>query len=301
MVKTAVAAGLVLIALAFVTTQDFFLPRSVALLAPAVAIVMMLALRFIVRTYRSHRVARNPDGEPVVVLGAGLAGRRLVHNMLHDDQAKFTPVALLDDDRSKRRLKIEGIRVMGTRTDLASVAERLEAKHVAVAIPRATPELLREIQEQAREAGLTVKVLPPIEEWMRATDPASTDLRDLNLEDLLGRQAVQLDQQAISEHITGKVVLVTGAGGSIGSELCRQITAFGPARLIMLDRDESALHSVQMSLSGRALLHGEDLLLANIRDADTLAEHFAELKPDVVFHAAALKHLSLLERYPAEA
>jgi len=112
-------------------------------------------------------------------------------------------------------------------------------------VTRATPELLREVQEEARDLDLKVQVLPPIEDWLRQTDPQATDLRDINLEDLLGRRAVELDQETISEHLTGKVVLVTGAGGSIGSELCRQIAKFDPARLIMLDRDESALHAVQ--------------------------------------------------------
>ncbi len=299
-VKTALITGLAIIAIAW-ATPEVFLPRSVAVLAPALAIVLMLAVRFTVRTYRSRQVAQNPDGERVIVLGAGLAGRRLISNMLHDDRSEFAPVGLLDDDRSKRRLKIEGIPVMGTRGDLAAVADRTQAKYLAVAIPRADSDLLREIQEQAREAGLQVKTLPPIEQWLRASDPQATDLRDINLEDLLGRRAVELDQEAIAEHLTGKVVLVTGAGGSIGSELCRQIQRFNPARLVMLDRDESALHAVQLSMTGRGLLEGEDLLLADIRDEARLQEAFAEIRPDVVFHAAALKHLSLLERYPQEA
>ncbi|MFK5647486.1 polysaccharide biosynthesis protein [Ornithinimicrobium sp. LYQ121] len=299
-VKTAMVAGLLLVALLWLA-PDFFLPRSTAVLAPALAIVMMLATRFIVRSYRSRQVAQNPDGERVIVFGAGLAGRRLVSNMLHDDRSEFTPVALLDDDRNKRRLRIEGVRVMGSRRDLIAVAERTQASYLAVAIPRADSDLMRDVQEVARTAGLKVKVLPPIQEWMRQSSPQSADLRDLNLEDLLGRRAVELDQDAISEHLTGKVVLVTGAGGSIGAELCRQIAAFQPARLIMLDRDESALHSTQLSISGRALLHGDDLLLADIRDEDTLQSAFAQSKPDIVFHAAALKHLSLLERYPVEA
>ncbi|MFK5635309.1 polysaccharide biosynthesis protein [Ornithinimicrobium sp. LYQ103] len=299
-VKTAMVAGLLLVALVWLA-PDFFLPRSTAVLAPALAIVMMLATRFIVRSYRSRQVAHNPDGERVIVFGAGLAGRRLVSNMLHDDRSEFTPVALLDDDRSKRRLKIEGVRVMGTRSDLIAVAERTQASYLAVAIPQADSDLMRDVQDAARAAGLKVKVLPPIQDWMRQSSPQSADLRDLNLEDLLGRRAVELDPEAISEHLTGKVVLVTGAGGSIGAELCRQIMAFHPGRLVLLDRDESSLHSTQLSITGRALLHGEDLLLADIRDGHTLRRVFAEFKPDIVFHAAALKHLSLLERYPGEA
>lgn len=299
-VKTASISALALIAIAWLTPA-VFLPRSTALLAPALAIMLMLATRFIVRSYRARLVSRNPHGERVIVLGAGLAGRRLVHNMLHDDRSQFTPVALLDDDRGKRRLRIEGVPVVGGRRDLAAAAEKTQAEYLAVAIPRATSELLREVQEEAVELGLKIKVLPPIEDWLRQTDPQSTDLRDVNLEDLLGRRAVELDQEAITEHLTGKVVLVTGAGGSIGSELCRQIARFAPARLILLDRDESALHAVQLSLTGRGLLEGEDLLLADIRDEKTLAEQFTKTRPDVVFHAAALKHLSLLERYPMEA
>lgn len=298
-VQTAVAAAFLLITIAWVT-PDVFVPRSTALAAPALAIVLMLAVRFTVRSYRARQNAQN-GGERLIVLGAGLAGRRLVHSMLHDDQGKFTPVAFLDDDPSKRRLKVEGIRVWGTREDLAEVVDRTRATHLAVAIPRADAELLRSVQEQAREIGLDVKVLPPLDEWLNRSEPTTTDLRDLNLEDLLGRRSVELDQDAIADHLSGKVVLVTGAGGSIGSELCRQIRRFNPARLVMLDRDESALHAAQLGMTGRALLHGEDLLLADIRDEQRLMDVFAEIRPDVVFHAAALKHLSLLERYPTEA
>ncbi|WP_237141350.1 polysaccharide biosynthesis protein [Serinicoccus hydrothermalis] len=300
LMKTAGIAALLLIAISW-TTPAIFLPRSTALLAPALAIVFMLASRFLVRTYRSRLVSKNPDGERVIVFGAGLAGRRLVHNMLHDDRSQFTPVALLDDDRSKRRLKIEGVPVVGVFARLAWAMDKTKATYLAVAVPHATPELLRDVQRHARDLGLKVQVLPPIEDWLRQTDPQAIDLRDINLEDLLGRRAVELDQEAISEHLTGKVVLVTGAGGSIGSELCRQIAKFDPGRLVMLDRDESALHAVQLTLTGRGLLEGEDLLLADIRDAENLETQFATCKPDVVFHAAALKHLSLLERYPKEA
>ena len=298
--RTALITALALMAIAWLTPA-VFIPRSSALLAPALAIVLMLAARFFVRTYRSRLISRNPNGEKVIVFGAGLAGRRLVHNMLHDDRSEFTPVALLDDDRSKRRLKIEGVPVVGTFAKLATTVEKTGATYLAVAVPRATPELLRDVQRQARELDLKVQVLPPIEDWLRQTDPQATDLRDINLEDLLGRRAVELDQETIADHLTGKVVLVTGAGGSIGSELCRQIAKFAPARLIMLDRDESALHAVQLSLTGRGLLEGEDLMLADIRDAENLRAQFAVTRPDVVFHAAALKHLSLLERYPKEA
>ena len=127
------------------------------------------------------------------------------------------------------------------------------------------------------------------------------DIRDLNLKDLLGRNQLDTDIEAIAGYVTGKRVLVTGAGGSIGSELCRQIDRFAPAELIMLDRDESALHAVQLSLRGRAMLDSDDVVLCDIRDAQPLTQIFRRRRPDVVFHAAALKHLPMLEQYPAEA
>lgn len=300
-VRTAVITGVVLMAVAFMSLGALFVPRSVPFISTALAIVLMLAARFAVRTWRARQGARNGDAERAIVLGAGLAGRRLVHNLLHDDNTDYVPVGLLDDDRGKKRLRIEGIPVLGNRQDMARVARTRRATQLIVAIPYADAELLREIQRQAQDAELAVKVLPPLSTWPASTEPRATDLRDINLEDLLGRRAVQLDQDAIAEHLTGKVVLVTGAGGSIGSELCRQIARFDPARLVMLDRDESALHSVQLSLTGRGLLEGDNLLLADIRDADRLERSFSAIQPDVIFHAAALKHLSLLEQYPEEA
>lgn len=275
-------------------------PRSVPAFGGAIALVLMLAARFVVRAYRSRSAAHRSAESRVIVFGAGLAGRRLVHNLIHDDQSTFHPVAFVDDDRRKRKLRAEGVPVRGGRNDIAAIAERYEATHLAVAIPQADAAMLREVQEIAEKAGLELKVLPTLSDLL-SNDPGAQDLRDINLEDLLGRRAVELDQEAIAEQIHGKVVLVTGAGGSIGSELCRQISRYQPARLLLLDRDESALHATQLSMTGRGLLEGEDLLLADIRDAPTLQGLLDQHRPDVVFHAAALKHLSLLERYPQEA
>lgn len=275
-------------------------PRSVPAFGGAIALILMLAVRFVVRAGRSRSAARRNLESRVIVFGAGRAGRRLVHNMLHDNESTFTPVAFVDDDRGKRKLRVEGVPVRGTREDIASVADRYEATHLAVAIPGADASMIREIREIADSAGLEVKVLPTIAALM-SNNPGAQDLRDINLEDLLGRRAIELDQQAIAEQVTGKVVLVTGAGGSIGSELCRQISRYHPARLLLMERDESALQATQLSLTGRGLLEGDDLLLADIRDQQTVSSLFAATRPDVVFHAAALKHLSLLEKYPAEA
>ncbi|MCE0485982.1 polysaccharide biosynthesis protein [Ornithinimicrobium sediminis] len=275
-------------------------PRSLPVVAGAVALIGMLASRFVVRTWRIQRAASRPTNAKVIVFGAGVAGRRLVYNMIHDDESAFRPVALVDDDRSKRKLRVEGVRVAGTREDIPRVAARTAATHLIVALPNADAGMMREMREISEVAGLQLKVLPTLNNLFSG-NPQVQDLRDINLEDLLGRRAVELDQGAIADQVTGKVVLVTGAGGSIGAELCRQIARFQPARLLLLERDESALHSTQLSLTGRGLLEGEDLLLADIRDRETLRRLFRDTRPDVVFHAAALKHLSLLERHPLEA
>jgi FlaA1/EpsC-like NDP-sugar epimerase len=219
--------------------------------------------------------------------------------MVRNDDSGYFPVALLDDDKTKRRLHIDGVRVQGTREDMTTVARRFGATALVVALPQADAGLLRDLSDRAGAAGLDVLTLPPLRDIMTG-HPTSHDLRDINLHDLLGRRAISLDTTVIAEQIAGQSVLVTGAGGSIGSELCRQIARFKPAELLMVDRDESALHSVQLSIKGRALLDTPDLVLLDIRDRDRVLQLFVERRPQVVFHAAALKHLPLLEAHPVE-
>ncbi|MGH3996990.1 MAG: polysaccharide biosynthesis protein, partial [Pseudonocardiaceae bacterium] len=159
---------------------------------------------------------------------------------------------------------------------------------------------LRDVARRATEAGLAVKVLPSFSEVFRSWVGLS-DLRDPDIADLLGRRQIDTDVASIADYLVDKRVLVTGAGGSIGSELCRQIHQFGPAELMMLDRDESGLHSLQLSIHGTALLTSPDTILADIRDAETVQGIFDDRRPQVIFHAAALKHLPMLEQYPTEA
>ncbi len=296
------AAAITAVSLAVWTLwlQPYVVPRSVPASAGIIALMIMLALRFVVRSYRARKAVRRNVENNVIIYGAGVLGRRLVSNMVADVESDFRPVALIDDDRSKRKLKIDGVRVRGGREQITRIAQRYEATHLVVAIPQASAELMREINELAEENDLVVKVLPTVDRLLHA-DPQVSDLRDIDLEDLLGRRATQLDQIAIAEQITGKVVLVTGAGGSIGSELCRQIHRFRPARLVMLDRDESGLHGTELSIKGRSLMTDGDLVLADITDVDQLDEVFTLHRPDVVFHAAALKHLPLLETHPRQA
>ena len=304
----ALTAGIVTLVLFSVTLSleraepgsSLLLPGTVPLIAGLVAYSVQLSTRLIFRTHNHRRAARREGSTPVIVFGAGSAARLLVRNLLHDETSAYRPVALLDDDRTKRRARIEGLRVRGTRLDLESVARGTGAEHVVIAIPSATAQTIRELRAAAEEAGLHPLVVPPLSQVIGRSLTAK-DIRDIDLADLLGRHPITLDESAIAAQLTQRVVLVTGAGGSIGAELCRQIARFKPARLVLLDRDESALHGIQLDLDGEGLLQNDNIVLADIRDLETLRARFAEHQPDIVFHAAALKHLPLLERYPLEA
>jgi FlaA1/EpsC-like NDP-sugar epimerase len=276
-------------------------PRSVPFTAPAFAILGMFSARFIIRSVRIAQAGHHREEDRrVVIFGAGDAGRRLTRNLLHDAQSGFQPVALLDDDPTKARLRVEGVRVRGTRAAMAQVAVKYRADTLVIALPLAEARTIRALTELAEDAGLETLTLPPVREIIGGR-PTAGDLRNVDVADLLGRRPVELDMAVIAEQIAGKRVLVTGAGGSIGSELCRQIARFGPERLFLLDRDESGLQETQLSLVGNGLLDSDDLILANIREADTMHAAFEQARPDIVFHAAALKHLPLLESHPLEA
>ncbi len=276
-------------------------PVSAVIGAGIIAFVMMGGTRYLIRRAINHRRrALNPDRAPAIVFGAGEGGERTVHSMLYETGSPYTPVAFLDDDPAKRNLTVRGVRVVGDRSAIASVASRTGATMMVIAIPTGDGALIRELSESGRAVGLDVRVVPTVGELLDGAVRVG-DLRAPTEVDLLGRHTVETDMVAASAYLHGKRVVVTGAGGSIGSELCRQISAFEPAELVMIDRDESGLHGVQLSIEGRALLDNANLLLVDIRDRARVASIFQEIEPDVVFHAAALKHLPLLETYPAEA
>jgi FlaA1/EpsC-like NDP-sugar epimerase len=295
------------VALAALVT-NFYAPQvrvSVAVTAPMCAFVMLLGGRAIYRAVRDWILLRaggsRADREPVVVIGAGNAAAQLIRDMVRDPSCAWIPVALLDDDPYKRHRRLNGVPVVGPTSQLEKVAARHDARTVILAIPSGSSKLVRQFNARARRASLDLKVLPSVNELGNPRHVQIEDVRDIEVSDFLGRQPLETDVAEIAGYLTGRVVLVTGAGGSIGSELCRQIAQFDPAELIMFDRDESALHAVQLSMEGRALLDSDDLELGDIRDERSMRDLFERRRPDVVFHAAALKHLPLLEAAPGEA
>ncbi len=241
----------------------------------------------------------NDDRTRVLVFGAGDTGAEMVRAMLTDPLSPYLPVGIIDDDPYKSKRRLCGVAVVGNRSTIAARAESLDASILLIAIRTASAALVMEVDELGRHAGLDIRVVPTTAEMMGQLSVG--DIRELTEADLLGRAEVDVDLPSILDYIAGKRVLVTGAGGSIGSELARQLHQLGPSDLIMLDRDETALHSVQLSIEGKALLDDPHLVVADIRDAERMREVFARWKPQVVFHAAALKHLTLLELHPGEA
>ncbi len=269
-----------------------------------IALPTIAVARYVVFTARQgtrwRRRRPAAGGVKVIVFGAGEAGTALVRRLLDEPEGTYRPVAILDDDPAKRRLRVHGIPVLGDRAKMAEVAAATGSTVLVIAIARSSGSAIREVTVQAEQCGLTAKVVPTTTELISG-GARIEGVRDPRISDLLGRRQIRTDVRAIAGSFTGKRILVTGAGGSIGSELCRQLHQFAPGELIMLDRDESALHEIQLTLHGRALLDSDETVLADIRDARRVREVFERFRPQIVFHAAALKHLPLLERYPAEA
>ena len=276
-------------------------PRSVIVIGGFAGVFFMAANRYVWRLTREQ--LRRPTEETatkILVYGAGEGGIQMVNTLLRNPSSLYLPVGFLDDNPTTHRLSISGVPVIGGRESLAEARGKTGATTLLIAIPSADSSLINDISSRAQKLGMDVKIVPPVQS-LNERPLNSSDIRDLTDEDLLGRRKIHTDLQQISDYLVNRRVLVTGAGGSIGSELCRQLARFNPAELIMLDRDESALHEVQLSIHGRALLDTPQTVLADLRDVATINHIFETRRPDVVFHAAALKHLPLLERYPSEA
>jgi FlaA1/EpsC-like NDP-sugar epimerase len=276
-------------------------PRSVIVVGGFAGVFLMAANRYVWRLIREQ--LRRPTEETatkILVYGAGEGGIQMVNTLLRNPSSRYLPVGFIDDNPDTHRLTISGVPVIGGRESLPEARGKTGATTLLIAIPSADSSLIKDISVRAQKLDMDVKIVPPVQNLNeRPLDPS--DIRDLTDEDLLGRRKIHTDLQQISEYLVNRRVLVTGAGGSIGSELCRQLVRFNPAELIMLDRDESALHEVQLSIHGRALLDTPQTVLADLRDVATISRIFETRQPEVVFHAAALKHLPLLERYPGEA
>lgn len=284
----------------FFTMLDPDLPRSIPVLVPPIALVSAAAGRWLFRTYRDRNTPRgDKPGQRAIVYGAGDAAYQLVTLLKAERNPEFEIVGLIDDNPAKRHLRLHGVPVVGDRSSLVAAADDLDADTVILAITSASGDFVGALQDEVTRAGLRFLTLPPISEMIGGRVDLGS-IREVDITDVLGRHPIDTDLGDIADYLSGRRVLITGAGGSIGSELARQVHRFGPSTLVLLDRDESALHAVQLSIHGHGLLDGEDTVLNDIRDLEALDAVFEHHRPEIVFHAAALKHLPLLERFPDE-
>jgi len=298
LLAVAIAVVLGLASWAFAPTG---FPLFVMLTVPIGALMLMGAGRFGARAYftRHLRDSSAPDAARVLVYGAGNAGQQLGRLIASDPDAPYDIVGFLDDDPSKQNLHLGPYRVLGSRRDLVRLADELDVRTILVAMPTATSELMRELSKITDREALQLLVMPRTKDIVGGRVNLA-QLHRIDVTDLLGRRPIKTDLEGIAGYLRGKVVLVTGAGGSIGSEIAKQVHSFGPRELVMLDHDESLLHATQLRIYRHGMLDTPNVVLCDIRDADALDEVFSRHRPDVVFHAAALKHLPMLQQYPAE-
>ncbi|MEQ1656542.1 MAG: nucleoside-diphosphate sugar epimerase/dehydratase [Nitrospira sp.] len=275
-------------------------PRSVIVLTGLLSGVYIAGIRLVVRWFREWLQIVGPTARRVLIVGAGHAGELLARDMLSDPSFNSRPVGFIDDDPVKRKMKIHGVPVVGTIADIKRAADRLEVHEIIVALPSAGTGTKQKILAASEGCTAPIKILPNVKQLLG--DPVSLQqVRPMSLEDLLQREPIQTDRQELHPLIAGKTVLVTGAGGSIGSELCRQIASYRPESLVLFERYENSLHALLLELRATFPAVGVLPIIGDVTVPERVAEVFRQTGPDLVFHAAAHKHVPLMELNPKEA
>ena len=292
--KAVVVSSMALLALLAIDRQAPAIPRSMMVLYPLLLITIMGGGRAAWRMWKEHRLygGLRAAGKPVVVVGAGTGGAMLVREL--ERSPDWRVVALVDDAPSKRGLDLYGCPVAGSVDELAQVLRDFKAQHVILAMPSAAGPALRRAADLAVRAGAHTFTVPGLEDLMSGK-VAINAMRPVEIEDLLGREPVSIDTEHVQAMIGGKTVLVTGAGGSIGSELCRQLARFAPARLVLFEASEFVLYNIEQWFVGQQTGIEIIPLAGDVKDAQRLDEVFTRWRPALVFHAAAYKHVPLME------
>jgi len=300
--KAVVVSSVLQISLDYVLT-GFSISRSVFVIDFGMVLILIGGARLLIRLRREiiyswelkHKMTKR-----VLVVGAGQAGALIIREMLHEHAVTHRPVVVIDDNPDKLHHRLHGIPVGGNVQQLAQVAGKYDADEILVAIPSAAKDRLREIVEQAKKTGLPVRILPGLLE-MADGKVSLRQAREVRIEDLLGRKQVRVNLDEIAGYLQGEKILITGAGGSIGAELCRQVSLFGPAALFLLGRGENSIYEIDRELAVTYPDLCRKPIIADIRDRVKMEQVFAEYRPTVVFHAAAHKHVPLMEDAPDEA
>jgi len=299
--KAVLAGALITFLLMFIWQRLEGLPRSVLILYPAILVLGLAAPRLFYRWLKDRHLSfKTYERKRALLVGAGRAGELLVRDLLKS--GPYEPIGFLDDAVRRQGQEIHGVRVVGRLEALDYVMEKLGVEVVLLAIPSASHQVIQSVVEKCQQHAVPCRTLPSVSDLADGKVEVSR-LRQVQIEDLLGRDTIELDHSEIHKLITGRVVLVTGAGGSIGSELCRQVLRHGPSRLLMLDHAEFNLYTIEQEMTRKARDHeGLSLhaVLGDIRDEPRMRWLFEHFRPDVVFNAAAYKHVPLVEENPAE-
>ncbi|MGB3290156.1 MAG: nucleoside-diphosphate sugar epimerase/dehydratase [Burkholderiaceae bacterium] len=292
--KAVLISTFALLLFALFSKPYYLIPRSMIVLYPILLLLLMGGGRVAGRMWKEHYLysGSKGQGKPVVVVGAGTAGAMLLRELARSGDWRV--VALVDDDRHKQGLEISGCRVEGATHDIAAVLSNHGARHVILAMPSAPADVLQRITKSATEAGAALFTVPGLAELMSGR-VAINMMRPVRIEDLLGRESVRIDNDNVQAMLAGKRILVTGAGGSIGSELCRQLSRFKPACIVLLESSEFALYMIEQWFGEYRPEISIVCLAGDVKDEARMAQMFAEHRPQVVFHAAAYKHVPLME------
>jgi FlaA1/EpsC-like NDP-sugar epimerase len=283
--------------------QGVRLPRSVILIDALLLLALITGARLLARTLieRPGRRGLVARGKEALIVGAGDAGQLIIKEMLKNRALGYTPIGLVDDDPRKSNLRLHGVRVLGTTAELPHLLGDNKPDEVIIAIPSAAGETRQDIVNVCRDAGVAVKTLPAVHELITGDLHLARQLREVQVEDVLGREAVELDVASIASYVTGETVLITGAGGSIGSELCRQVAAVGAERIVLVDQAENALVEIARELELDRNFGAAVPVLADSKQRTKMSQIFERYQPAVVFHAAAYKHVPLMEQNALEA
>jgi FlaA1/EpsC-like NDP-sugar epimerase len=298
-IKAVVVGAAVLMALMFVTVRLGSVPRSVPFLYGMLLVAFLAGPRLLYRLLTERQFAIGV-GKKVLVVGAGQAGEMLIRDLLRKAEGNYQPVAIVDDMPRRHGRHVHGVPVVGGCSEIVAFTESLEIDLILLAIPSASSEDMRRIVGLCEDSGVPFRTVPDLDALMSG-QVSINELREVSIEDILGRDQVTLDWEAINSGLQGKSILVTGGGGSIGSELCRQIARLGPAKLTLLESSEFNLYSIEMELQQDFKELSLVSLLGDVSDAVTVERVFQLHKPDIVFHAAAYKHVPMLEHQVREA
>jgi FlaA1/EpsC-like NDP-sugar epimerase len=293
--KAAFTSAVVLYLLIELVLKVSGYPRSVLAINLMLTMLLVGGSRYAVRAYREAAQCGAAEVNTLIV-GAGRAGSTIAGELKRNSQLNLKPVGFIDDDPSKHELRIHGLKVLGSCDCMLEIIRRMSVRCVLIAIPSANGNQVEQIIAKCRQCKVDFKILPPLSQHVSGGRSSVTGLRNVRVEDLLGRQPVQTDLASIRSKLEGEVLLITGAGGSIGSELSRQVCNFAPRDVILLDRSENCLFKLGMELSTNRPQQHFVPVIADIQDAGAMREIFALYRPNIVFHAAAYKHVPLMEQ-----